>query len=249
MEIVFGIHPVLECLRARTREVERLIIAKGAANKAIQEIIDLGRHHHVPIKFESRIVLDRQAGGGIHQGVLAVCAVRPTIDLEDLLSGLGPLPLVVVLDSIEDPRNLGAILRTCAAAGADGVIIPKDHAAGLSPTVAKTAAGALDLLKISRVTNLVSAIKALKDKGLWVAGVETDQSLPYAQLDGNIPLAVVFGNEDSGLRRLVRETCDFLVSIPTQGPMRSLNVSVASGIVLFELVRQRNATSASGSKV
>ncbi len=168
-----------------------------------------------------------------------MCAARPSIDLEDVLASLGPQPLLAVLDSIEDPRNLGAVLRTCCACGVDGVIVPKDHAAGLSSTVAKTAAGALDLLKIARVTNLVAAMKQIKEKGIWIAGVETGETQQYYNLDFKMPLALVFGNEDSGLRRLVRETCDFLVSIPTPGPIHSLNVSVAAGIVLFEAVRQR----------
>jgi 23S rRNA (guanosine2251-2'-O)-methyltransferase len=239
MQIIFGIHPVLECLKAKARPVERLVIAQGASTRRLQEIIDLSRQRGVPVRFEPKAVLDRQSGGGTHQGVLAICASSTTLDLEDLLDGLSTLPLLVALDSIEDPRNLGAILRTCAASGVEGVLLPKDHSAGLSETVAKTAAGALDHLKIARVTNLVSALKALKEKGVWIAGVETGQTKPYYELDSTMPLAFVVGNEDSGLRRLVRETCDFMVSIPTPGPIHSLNVSVAAGIVLFEALRQR----------
>lgn len=238
-DVLFGIHTVLECLKARARPVERLFVAHGASNRGVQEIIDLARRGHIPVKFEPRTALDQKSGGATHQGVLAVCAARPSIDLEDVLASLGPQPLLAVLDSIEDPRNLGAVLRTCCACGVDGVIVPKDHAAGLSSTVAKTAAGALDLLKIARVTNLVAAMKQIKEKGIWIAGVETGETQQYYNLDFKMPLALVFGNEDSGLRRLVRETCDFLVSIPTPGPIHSLNVSVAAGIVLFEAVRQR----------
>lgn len=242
-DTIFGIHPVLECLKARTRPVERLLVARGTSSRSLQEIIDLARRSHVPVKFEPRVALDQKSGGGTHQGVLAVCAARASIDLEDVLASLGPQPLLVILDSIEDPRNLGAILRTCAACGVDGVILPKDHAAGLSSTVAKTAAGALDLLRIAKVSNLVSAMKQMKEKGIWIAGVETGQAKHYYALDHNMPLAFAFGNEDSGLRRLVRETCDFLISIPTPGTIQSLNVSVAAGIVLFEAVRQRSGAS------
>ena len=239
MDILFGIHPVLECLKARSRPIERIVIAQGASNRSVQEIIDLSRSSAIPIKFEPRSFLDKKSDGGTHQGVLAICAPRAPLDLEDVLASLSSSPLLAVLDSIEDPRNLGAILRTCAAAGVEAVVIPKDHAAGLSATVAKTAAGALDHLKVARVTNLVSALKRMKEKGIWIVGVETAQARQYYELDCQMPLAFVFGNEDSGLRRLVRETCDFLVSISTPGSIHSLNVSVAAGIVLFEAVRQR----------
>ncbi len=239
MQIVFGIHPVLECLKAKARPIERILVVQGSSNRSLQEIIDLARQRGVPVRFEPKVALDRQSGSGTHQGVLAICASSATLDLEDLIDSLSALPLLVALDSIEDPRNLGAILRTCAASGVEGVLLPKDHSAGLSEVVAKTAAGALDHLKIARVTNLVNALKTLKEKGIWIAGVETGQAKPYYELDCTMPLAFVVGNEDSGLRRLVRETCDFLVSIPTPGPIHSLNVSVAAGIVLFEALRQR----------
>jgi 23S rRNA (guanosine2251-2'-O)-methyltransferase len=239
MQIVFGIHPVLECLKAKARPIERILVVQGASNRSLQQIINLAREQGVPVRFEPKAGLDRQSGGGTHQGVLAVCASSATLDLEDLIDSLSALPLLVALDSIEDPRNLGAILRTCAASGVEGVLLPKDHSAGLSETVAKTAAGALDHLKIARVTNLVNALKTLKEKGVWIAGVETSQTKSYHELDCKMPLTFVVGNEDSGLRRLVRETCDFLVSIPTPGPIHSLNVSVAAGIVLFEALRQR----------
>jgi len=240
MQIIFGIHPVLECLKAKSRPIERLVVAQGASSRSLQGLFDLARQHGVPVRFEPKAGLDRQSGGGTHQGVLAFCASSTTLDLEDLLAALSSRPLLVALDSIEDPRNLGAILRTCAASGVEGVVLPKDHSAGLSETVAKTAAGALDHLKIARVTNLVSALNTMKEKGIWIAGVETDQTKRYDELDCTMPLAFVVGNEDSGLRRLVRETCDFLVSIPTPGPIDSLNVSVAAGIVLFEALRQRS---------
>ena len=243
MQIVFGIHPVLECLKAKARPIERILVVQGTSNRSLQEIIDLARQRGVPVRFEPKAGLDRQSGGGTHQGVLAICESSATLDLEDLLDGLSALPLLVALDSIEDPRNLGAILRTCAASGVEGVLLPKDHSAGLSETVAKTAAGALDHLKIAQVTNLVNALKKLKEKGVWIAGVETGQAKPYYELDCAMPLALVVGNEDSGLRRLVRETCDFLVSIPTPGSIHSLNVSVAAGIVLFEALRQRGGKS------
>src|SRR6185503_15428757 len=243
MQIVFGIHPVLECLKAKARPIERIHVVQGSSNRNLKEIIDLARQRGVPLRFEPKVALDRQSGGGTHQGVLAICASSATLDLEDLIDCLSALPILVALASIEDPRNIGAILRTCSASGVEGVLLPKDHSAGLSEVVAKTAAGALDHLKIARVTNLVNALKMLKEKGIWIAGVETGQAKPYYELDCTMPLAFVVGNEDSGLRRLVRETCDFLVSIPTPGSIHSLNVSVAAGIVLFEVLRQRGGKS------
>jgi 23S rRNA (guanosine2251-2'-O)-methyltransferase len=152
---------------------------------------------------------------------------------------VGEKPFLVVLDSIEDPRNLGAILRSCAAFGVDGVIIPKNHAAGLSSTVAKTAEGALEHVTITKVTNLVRAIEEIKKKGIWVVGIESGQKQTCAEMDFQLPLALVLGNEGSGIRRLVQEHCDFLASIPARGALHSLNVSVAAGVALYEVVRQR----------
>lgn len=239
MDVIFGIHPILECLRAGSRPIERIVIVQGLSSRGIQQIIDLSRSRKIPVRFEPRSIVDHASEGGAHQGVVAFCAARPAVDLEEILTRLGESPLLAVLDSIEDPRNLGAILRTCAVAGVEAVVIPKDHAAGLSAVVAKTAAGALERVRVARVTNLVAALKRIKEKHIWVVGVETRQARLYHELNYAMPVAFVFGNEDTGLRRLVRETCDFLVSIPAAGPIHSLNVSVAAGIVLFEALRQR----------
>ncbi|MEW5977120.1 MAG: 23S rRNA (guanosine(2251)-2'-O)-methyltransferase RlmB [Acidobacteriota bacterium] len=239
MELVFGIHAVLECLRSGSRPVEKIHIARGASGRGIEEVLRLARKAGVSLRFEHRAWLDQRAGGA-HQGVVAVCGVCPTVDLEQLLKGLPAQPLLVLLDSIEDPRNLGAILRNCAAAGADGVVLPKDRSVGLTPTVSKTAAGALEYVPVVRVTNLVTAIQRIRDQGLWVVGVETGKDLAWYDVDYTVPVALVFGNENKGLRRLVQLSCDRLVSIPTPGPIQSLNVSVASGIALFEVCRQRS---------
>ncbi len=239
--LIYGIHPVRECLRSGSRPISCLYFAREAASSGLQAVLHLAKRRGHPIRFESRTVLDRRSGGANHQGVLAVCTSGPYVDLEDLLAQLGPAALVVVLDSIEDPRNLGAVLRSCAAAGAHGVIIGKDHAAGLTTVASKAAAGGLEHLTIARVTNLARAIDRLKDKGIWITGVETGQQVSCQDLDLTTATALVLGNEGVGLRRLVREKCDFLASIPTPGPLHSLNVSVAAGIVLYEAVRQRRA--------
>ena len=238
-QLIYGIHPVRECLRSGARPVSCLYIARGTGSPGLKAILHLARRQGYTIRFEARDLLDQRVGGANHQGVVAVCVARPYVEMEDLLDGLGPTPLVVVLDSVEDPRNLGAVLRCCAAAGVDGVIVAKDHAAGVTATVSKAAAGGLEYLSIARVSNLSRAIDQLKTKGIWVAGVETGQPLGCQDLDLTQATALVLGNEGVGLRRLVREKCDFLASIPTPGPIRSLNVSVAAGIVLYEAIRQR----------
>ena len=239
--LIYGIHPVRECLRSGSRPISCLYIARGTGSPGLQAIVRLAKRQGRAIRFETRNVLDHRVGGANHQGVVGVCTAQLYVELEDLLDGLGPAALVVVLDSVEDPRNLGAVLRSCAAAGVDGVIITKDHAAGLTTTVSKAAAGGLEYLSIARVINLARAIDQLKRKGIWVAGVETGQPLACQDLDLTLATALVLGNEGVGLRRLVREKCDFLASIPTPGPLQSLNLSVAAGIVLYEAIRQRGS--------
>ena len=239
--LIYGIHPVRECLRSGSRPISCLHIARGTGSPGLQAIVRFARRQGHAIRFEPRNVLDHRVGGANHKGVVAVCTAQPYVELEDLLDSLGPAALVVVLDSVEDPRNLGAVLRSCAAAGVDGVIITKDHSAGLTTTVTKAAAGGLEYLSIARVTNLSRAIDQLKRKAIWVAGIDTGQPLACQDLDLTLATALVLGNEGVGLRRLVRERCDFLASIPTPGPIQSLNVSVAAGIVLYEAIRQRGS--------
>lgn len=242
---IYGIHSVMECLKSGVRNIEKIFILKTASSRSLSEIVHLCRQKGIPVRFEPGAFFDRQTNGASHQGVLAICSAQKYKDLEDILESLSTCPTLVVLDSIEDPRNLGAIIRTCAASGVEGVILPKDHSTGLTSTVAKTAAGALDHVQVVRVSNLVTAMKELKEKGIWIVGVETDQKKQYTQLDYRMPLALVFGNEGKGIRRLVRETCDFLVSIPTLGKIHSLNVSVSAGVVLYEVLRQRSAEESS----
>lgn len=238
-DILFGIHTVLECLKSRARPIDRIYFAQGVNTRNLQAVVDLARQQGIPFKFEPRAQLDRKSGGATHQGVVAVCTVRPYSGLEDLLASAGPQPLLVLLDSIEDPRNLGAILRSCAAFGVDGVVVPKNHAAGLSAVVAKTAEGALEYLKVAKVTNLVQAIEQLKAAGIWVIGIESGQTKQCDEVDFMLPVALVLGNEGSGIRRLVREHCDLLAALPAGGAIHSLNVSVAAGIALYEVIRQR----------
>ena len=239
-QILYGVNPVREALTAG-RQPREIIIAEGAREERLRELIDLAHRLHVPIKRAPRAKLDREAGNAQHQGVIAHLAASSYADADELLYqiGAGAAPLVLLLDGIEDPRNLGAILRTAECAGADGVFIPERRAAGLNEAVAKTSAGAIEHLPVARVTNLTLLIKDLKKRNVWVVGTADDATIDYFEWDWQRPSAVVLGAEGSGLHRLVRENCDAVVRIPVYGKVQSLNVSVAAGIILYEAVRQR----------
>jgi len=236
-EAVFGINAVKEVIAARP--VEYVMVAEGRRNRRLQEIVDACRTAGIPLRFAPRPALDRAAGSTRHQGVVAVCSARAYDDLETVLSVPGT-PLVVVLDGVEDPANLGAILRTAVAIGASGVIVPERRSAPLSAAVARAAAGAVEHAKIARVANLVRTLVDIKRRGLWIYGLEPRSQRSYLDLDYKVPCAVVLGGEGRGLHRLVRETCDQLARIPVVGGVESLNVSVAASVVLYEAARQRN---------
>ena len=233
--VLVGIHPVLEALRAG-RPLERVLVAKGAGGARIQEVIDLARRCATPVRFEGRAALDRVAGGAAHQGVVALGAAERYADLDEVAARAN---LLVLLDGVEDPHNLGAIIRTAHAAGADAVVIPERRAAGLTGAVAKAAAGALEHLPVARVSNLNRALERLKERGFWVYGVDERGAQDYDKVDYATPTALVFGGEGKGLHEQVRRHCDATVRIPTPARISSLNVSVAAGIVLFEWRRKR----------
>jgi 23S rRNA (guanosine2251-2'-O)-methyltransferase len=237
MAVLAGFHPVREALRAGA-SLERLLVVKGA-NPRLQEIVDLARGRGIPVRFEPREALDRLAPGVPHQGVVALGAAAQYRDLDDVIENATCL---VLLDGVEDPHNLGAIVRTAHAAGASAVVIPERRAAGLTETVAKAAAGALAWLPVVRITNLSRAIEAVKKRGFWVYGVDERGPASYAETAYASPCAFVFGAEGKGLHQQVRDHCDFLVRIPLAGTIASLNVSVSAGVVLFEW-RRRGAGS------
>jgi len=239
MNLICGINPVLEALAAGTRHFDRLLIVKGLRSRRISDAVRRATHLGIALRFEMRETLDRMAGGVPHQGLIAVVSEKPVLSLEDLLGTAHEPALLVVLDGVEDPRNLGAILRTAEAAGADGVLLPERHSAGLSETVGRASAGALEHVKVARVGNLVQALDALKARGVWVVGFDAAGTERWDAVDLARPVALVLGGEGRGIRRLVREHCDHLVSIPHFGHVGSLNVSVAAGIALYEAVRQR----------
>src|SRR5713101_3209509 len=244
MDKLTGIHAVKEALEAR-RPIDRIAIAKGRQDTRIEEIVQLARQQGVPVRFEERGQLDRLANSKDHQGVVAVAAARAAATLEDILArankGSGQMGLIVLLDGVEDPHNLGAIIRTALAAGAHGVVIPERRAAGLTDTVARSSAGALAHLPVAKVTNLARTMEQLKEAGYWLVGLDEKADKSYTEADYTSPVGIVLGGEGGGLHELTRKRCDFVVSLPTSGPVKSLNVSVASGVVLFEALRQRHA--------
>jgi len=237
---LYGFNAVTEAIGRRS--MEHVLVAEGQYGGRIQEIIEACRAAGVSIRFAPRPALERTAGTAQHQNVVAVCSPRNYDDLEALLRPEGAAaepPLLVVLDGVEDPANLGAVVRTTVAAGASGILIPERRAAGLSAAVARAASGALEHAKIARATNLVRALGELKEHSLWVYGFEPDASRSYLDLDYSAACAIVLGGEGRGMHRLVRESCDQLARIPLRGRVQSLNVSVAAGIVLYEATRQR----------
>ena len=201
------------------------------------------------MRFVSRPELDRMAGNNAHQGVVAVTSAKQYNDLDDVVAAKrGQFSLLVVLDGVEDPHNLGAILRTADAAGADGVVIPERRAAGVTPTVTKASAGASEHLPIAKVTNIGRTLEELKSKKLWIVGLDERAPQNYDSLDYKMDCAIVLGAEGKGVHELVRKKCDFLISIPMLGKVPSLNVSVAAGVVLYEIVRQRQQKATADSK-
>ena len=244
--LIFGTLPVLEALRAETRRIEKIIVAEGGQEKRLAEILFLARQHGVPFQKTPRESLSKFVESGAnHQGVIAFVASADYYPTAKLLDEIyqkieaGEKPLIVVLDGVEDPRNLGAILRTIECAGADGVFIPERRAVGLTETVAKSAAGATEYVKIAKITNVNRLIDELKEHNIWVVGAGGEAKSDYTDWDWRVPCALILGGEGKGLHRLTAEKCDALVKITMRGKIESLNVSVAAGVILFEANRQR----------
>lgn len=240
-ESVYGIHAVASLLQHHSRRIKRLQILEGRQDARMQDVVQRARELGIPLDFHSRQELDEAAQGN-HQGVLALVSPsqlwgEPMLDA--LLDGLSGSPLLLVLDGVTDPHNLGACLRTADAAGVHAVIVPKDKSATLSSTVRKVACGAAETVPLVAVTNLVRTLEKLKARGLWVAGAAGEARQSLFQQDMAGPMVVVMGAEGKGMRRLTRECCDFLLQLPMAGSVSSLNVSVAAGVFLFEAVRQR----------
>jgi 23S rRNA (guanosine2251-2'-O)-methyltransferase len=240
MNYIYGINAVAEALKARGRSFEWVGILKERHDLRLQRVVENCRRNGVAVRFLGRPDLDRLAGNNAHQGVVAVTSAKQYNDLDDVVAAKrGQYSLLVVLDGIEDPHNLGAVLRTADACGADGVVIPERRAAGITATVTQASAGASEHLPIAKVTNIARTLEDLKKSNLWIVGLDERGSQSYDSLDYKMDCAIVLGSEGKGLHDLVAKKCDFLVSIPMLGKVPSLNVSVAAGVVLYEIVRQR----------
>jgi 23S rRNA (guanosine2251-2'-O)-methyltransferase len=250
--LVFGLHAVRAVLVRRPKDMLRLTIVAGRDDARVRELRRFAAAQGIAPVAASAEALDRETGGAAHQGVVA--EVRPSAPLDensllDLLTGLADPALVLVLDGVSDPHNLGACLRTADAAGATAVVAPRDRAAGLTPVVRKVAAGAAETVPFAQVTNLARALRDMKSAGIWIAGTAEDGERELFEADLTGPLALVMGSEGRGLRRLTRECCDFTLRLPMLGSVGSLNVSVAAGITLYEALRQRRTKLAESQPV
>ncbi len=238
--LIYGVLPVLESLRANSRRIEKIFVAEGAREKRLSEIFDLARQNGVLVNKISRENLARMVEPDAnHQGIIAVSASADYVSADEIFDAITANALLVVLDGVEDPRNLGAVLRSVEGAGADGVFIPERRAVGLTETVAKSSAGAIEYVKVAKVANINRLIEELKERNIWTIGTSAEAETDYTDWDWTQASALVLGGEGKGLHRLTAEKCDVLVKIPMHGKIESLNVSVACGVILFEAIRQR----------
>lgn len=242
-QIIYGLHTVQALLRNSPEKIRVLLIQSSREDARIKHIIELAKENNIAIQYIAKDKLDNLVEKTAHQGVAAKIITTPSyseIDIQNILSNLLEPPFLLILDGIQDPRNLGACLRSANAAGVNAVIAPKNNAADLTPTARKVASGAAETMPFIRVTNLVRTLGELKEQGIWIYGADAEAKKTIYQNDWRGPVALILGSEGKGLRRLTRENCDSLVSIPMLGAVTSLNISVAAGICLFEVIRQRN---------
>lgn len=240
-EYLIGKNPVIEALKSN-REINKILIAEGSQRGQMQQVTKLAKEANVLVQFVPKKKLD-QITDGNHQGVLAYVAAYEYAEMDDLFAlaeKRNEPPFFLLLDEIEDPHNLGSIMRTADAAGAHGIIIPKRRAVGLTATVAKASTGAIEHIPVVRVTNMARTIDELKDKGVWIVGTDASGNQDYRSLDGTLPLGVVIGSEGKGMGRLIRDKCDFLVQMPMVGHVTSLNASVAAALLMYEVYRKRH---------
>jgi len=242
-EILYGVHPVFEALKAGRRDFFEVYIAKDKTSKRIDKLVAIAESMKIPVEKVEPLTLKSMTGTDLHQGLGARTGPFPISGISDIFDGVRSNDanhLLLLLDNIMDPHNLGALIRTALCVGVDGIIIPKDRSVPPTPAVSKASAGALEHIRLVRVTNMVNTIKDLKEKGLWIAGMEktSDKSIFFSDLTG--PVAIVIGGEEKGMRPLVKKHCDFLMSIPQTGQVNSLNASVAGAVVMYEAFRQRH---------
>jgi 23S rRNA (guanosine2251-2'-O)-methyltransferase len=241
---IYGRRAVLEALRSKETKVEKIILAKGTHGATVENVKDTAQAHGVSVEFMERRRFDTFAGSGVTQGVVAVLKKHDYIDVSQILEivqGKGQSPLLVISDEVEDPRNVGAIARCAEGAGAQGMIITAHRSAEVTGVGEKASGGAFEHIPVAQVVNLANSIRDIKAAGLWIVGLDAEEGQSLWQTDLNRPLVLVIGSEGKGLRRLTKESCDMLIKIPMQGKVGSLNASVAAGVALFEVVRQRQA--------
>jgi 23S rRNA (guanosine2251-2'-O)-methyltransferase len=241
-QVIYGVHPILEALKSGHLQFQKILVGSHHSHPGIQAIMDLACQRHVPVVSATKEDLDRITREGSHQNIAGVIREFPSPDMKDLLAQwkkTGGKALFLILDGIQDPQNLGALIRTAAGFGAQGIIIPKDRAAGVTPAVIKASAGAIAHLPVVKVVNIANTIDLLKKEGVWVYGAAAEANEPVYGVDFTIDLAIVIGSEGKGMRPLVRKKCDRLFSIPMEGPISSFNASVSGGMILYEVLRQR----------
>lgn len=239
-DVIAGRNPVSEAIKSG-RPIDKLMIARGEKSGAVVGILAKAKEKQIPVKEVDRTKLDFLSGGAVHQGIIALAAVKEYSTVEEILEyakSKDEAPFIVVLDEVEDPHNLGAIIRTAECAGVHGIIVPKRRSASLSYTVGKASAGAIEYMRVARVTNIAKLIDELKEQGIWVYGADMNGT-DYAQCDFSGACAIVIGNEGKGISRLVREKCDVIVSLPMKGKINSLNASVAAGILMYSAMKNR----------
>ncbi len=242
-QIIYGIHPVKEALKSPHFQFQKILVGTQKPHPPIQSVLDLAIQRQVPITFTTRENLNQMVKGGLHQNVVGLIKETPYADLGDLLSQWrkeGVKALFLILDGIQDPQNFGSLIRTALGCGVHGIIIPKDRAVGITPSVVRASAGAALHLPIVRVVNIATVIDALKKEGIWVYGASGEAKDLIYNFDLNIDLAIVIGAEGKGIRPLVKKKCDRLFSIPMKGPISSFNASVSGGMILYEVMRQRS---------
>ncbi|WP_144555578.1 23S rRNA (guanosine(2251)-2'-O)-methyltransferase RlmB [Bacillus sp. X1(2014)] len=240
-EYIVGKNPVIEALKSE-RDINKILIAEGSQRGQMQQITQLAKEAHVIVQFVPKKKID-QISGENHQGVLAYVAAYQYAEIDNLFAAAekkNETPFFLLLDEIEDPHNLGSIMRTADSVGAHGIIIPKRRAVGLTATVAKASTGAIEYIPVVRVTNMARTIDELKERGIWIAGTDAKGKDDYRRLDGTLPLGLVIGSEGKGMGRLIRDKCDFLIHLPMVGKVTSLNASVAASLLMYEVYRKRH---------
>ena len=238
-DIIYGRNSVMELLTSTSRTINKLLIIKGDSQGSIKKIISVAREKHIVISEVTKQKMDEMAEGGNHQGVIALTTPYEYCEIDDIINAANERsekPLVLILDGIEDPHNLGSIIRTAETAGAHGIIIPKRRTATVNSTVNKSSAGAVEHMNIARVNNISDAMEELKKAGLWICGTDMDAKNYYYEQDLKGPIGIVIGSEGNGMGEKVKNNCDFLVKIPMHGKISSLNASVSAGIVIYEVV-------------